>query len=366
MRMILKYAGYAASAVVLVAVSGCGIISDKAVEYKKTESRPSLEMPPALTLERENTLELPQGSEVSYVDYDRDSQQRGTVSRDSGVLDLPSGMQLHGSGDQRWLVVAQSAEVLWPVLRQFWADNGFKLSREAPRLGIMETDWAENRAAIPSDLIRRTIGRLIDFAYDSGYRDKYRLRLEPGESSRSTEIYISHQGVEEVSHNNTFVWQPRPSDPGLEAEMLKRLMVVLGADETVAEQKLIATDVAAPSMRLSTNDQGQAFIAYPAGFAQTWRQVGLALDHGGFTVEDRNREGGDYYIRYVGKDTAQGHLLSKLAFWRDTEAEKKQIYILHLEVNADATHITLLQEDRSNVEAQRAQSILNIVGEHLR
>jgi outer membrane protein assembly factor BamC len=351
----------------LVVLGGCGIISDKSVEYKKSQTLPTLEIPPPLTLSRDDELELPKGAEISYTDYDRDSQQRGTASRDSGVLDLPKGMRLRRDGNNRWLEVNENAEVLWPKLRQFWFDNGFKISREAPRLGIIETDWAENRAAIPSDLIRRTIGRILDFAYDSGYRDKYRMRLEPGENPASTEIYISHQGVEEVSHNNNFVWQPRPSDPGLEAEMLKRLMVVLGADEKVAETTIVGSgEVVAPKIKVEKDQAGQFFIAYPAAFAETWRQVGLALDHGGFTVEDRNREAGDYYIRYVGKETVQGRAISKLAFWRDREAETKRIYVLHLSTVGTQTHIHLLQEDKQAVEAARAESILQIVGEHLR
>jgi uncharacterized lipoprotein len=61
----------------------------------------------------------------------------------------------------------------------------------------METDWAENRAKIPQDFIRQSLGKFLDSLYSTSERDKFRTRLERTPSGE-TEIYISHRGMIEV------------------------------------------------------------------------------------------------------------------------------------------------------------------------
>src|SRR5690606_5562836 len=137
---------------------------------------------------------------------------------------------------QRWLVVGQAPEALWPRIKDFWQENGFLIDVDSPQTGIMETDWAENRAKIPQDFLRKTIGQIFDSLYSTGERDKFRTRLER-RADGVTEIYISHRGAEEEltgSDKETTVWTPRPADPGLEAEFLSRMMTYLGVEETRA------------------------------------------------------------------------------------------------------------------------------------
>jgi outer membrane protein assembly factor BamC len=351
----------------LTLLSACGIVSDKKVEYKKTRATNTLEVPPALALARKDDLAIPGGADVSYTDYERDAHTQGSATRTGNALDLPDGMQFKRDGNARWLSVAEAPQTLWPKVRQFWLDNGFELKREEARLGIMETGWKENRANIPSDVVRRTVGKLLDFAYDSGTRDRYKTRLESLEAG-TTDIYIAHQGVEEVSQNDSFVWQPRPSDPDLEAEMLTRLMVFLGAGKETAQQQMAQTEQTQvqQKLNLSRSQTGVPQIVYPAAFAQAWLQLGLALDRGGFTVKDRNRAAGDYYVRYVGKEIEEKRgFLSKLAFWRDSDAEKKKVYRLHLEQTANNSIIQVVAQDDKTPAAERAEQILTVLLEHL-
>src|SRR5213075_1846753 len=93
------------------------------------------------------------------------------------------------------------------------------------------------------------------------------------------------------------MWQPRPADPELEAEFLRRLMVKLGVP---AAQSAAAAAVTPdkPGSRVSTVNN-QPVLVIDDAFDRAWRRVGLALDRTGFTVEDRDRAQGLYFVRYV-------------------------------------------------------------------
>jgi outer membrane protein assembly factor BamC len=210
-------------------------------------------------------------------------------------------MRVVREGNQRWLVVPMPAEQLWPQLREFWTERGFNLVIDNAQAGVMETDWAENRAKIPQDLVRRTIGRVIDSLYDTGERDRYRTRIE--RNGATSEVYISHRGMTEEyagDRKEQTVWTPRPADPGLEAEFLTKLMVKLGTKEAAAREVVAKAASAPPSAAARARAvSGQPALQVDEGFDRAWRRVGLALDRGGFTVEDRDRAGGLYFVRYV-------------------------------------------------------------------
>jgi outer membrane protein assembly factor BamC len=200
--------------------------------------------------------------------------------------------------------VNQAPDRLWPTMREFWQESGFLVQMESPETGILETDWAENRAKIPMDALRKTLGKAFDSLYSTGERDKFRMRLEP--VAGGTEVYISHRGMIEVyatAEKDGTVWQPRPSDPELEAEFLRRLMLKLGVDQDRARAQVAslapgATGGAATASLVSMSAAGDA-LDVREGFDRAWRRVGLALDRGGFTVEDRDRSQGVFFVRYI-------------------------------------------------------------------
>ena len=169
---------------------------------------------------------------------------------------------------------------------------------ELPQAGVMETDWAENRAKIPQDFIRSTIGKVFDGLYSTGERDKFRTRLERNEDG-STEIFISHRGAIEVltgQMKDRTMWTARAADPELEAEFLARLMTRLGSDEKVAKATVAAAKAERPRALLEKDKSG-SYLKVDESFERTWRRVGLALDRVGFTVEDRDRTRGLYFVR---------------------------------------------------------------------
>ena len=280
-------------------LAGCGsVIPDSKVDYKtQGEAKGAkLDVPPDLSqIGRESRYALP-GVGVSANDFNnsRNAQRGNTVTNAVGDV------RLERVGSDRWLVVGRSVDQIYPIVRDFWKESGFTFTQENPVLGLLETEWAENRAKLPQDVIRRTLGKVLDGLYSTGERDKYRTQLEPL-TAQSTEIRISHRGMVEVYTSvvkDATVWQPRPSDPGLENEFLRRLMLKLGAPAQQADQAVAKANVPSTSAK-AENIAGQTSILLNEGFDIAWRRVGLALDRTGFTVEDRDRRTGTYFVRYV-------------------------------------------------------------------
>lgn len=161
-------------------------------------------------------------------------------------------VRIERDGNQRWLVVARPADQLWEPVRDFWMENGFVYTLENRDLGLLETDWAENRAKLPQDIIRQTIGKVFDGLYSTGERDKFRTRLER-RADGGTEIYVSHRGMVEVYSNtqkDQTIWQPRAADPELETEFLRRMMVKLGVTEEQSRAAAAAPLPTTPSARI--------------------------------------------------------------------------------------------------------------------
>jgi len=224
------------------ALSGCTTVSDTLsggkVDYKSasaTKKGPGLEVPPDLSQLTPDSRYVVPGLAVSANSY-QVAQPSANVTRPTAATVI-GDVRIERAGSQRWLVVNRSADKLWEPVREFWKESGFQLPIEQPELGILETDFAENRAKLPQDFIRNALGKVLDSLYSTGERDKFRTRLERT-ANGGTEIFISHRGMVEVvtgttgtSGSGSTVWQPRPADPELEAEFLRRLMVKLGVSQ---------------------------------------------------------------------------------------------------------------------------------------
>lgn len=217
---------------------------DRRPDYRESKVANRLEVPPDLTASTiDDTLAVPEinptGS-ASFSSYASERTGAGQVRTGDTVLPTPANMRIEHEGNRRWLLVEnQTPEQLWPKLKDFWTTNGLTLNRDDPRIGVMETGWAENRADVSGGVIRDVLRKFIDFAYSASTRDKFRLRLERAEGG-GTAVFLTHYGMQETTLGDergrkdittTTMWQPRPPDPELEAEMLNRLMIYLGASE---------------------------------------------------------------------------------------------------------------------------------------
>ena len=361
-----------------LAVSGCSVLPDsRKIDYKSsTKAVPTLEVPPDLSqVSRDDRFLVPDAAGKGSATYSAYSADRTPLAQaqNSTVLPQVDKVRVERSGNQRWLVVAATPDKLWDTVKDFWQETGFIVNIERPDAGVMETDWAEDRAKIGGDVIRNTVGKLLDSLYSTGERDKYRTRFEPGVEPGTTDIFISHRGMEEVytsSAKDDTRWQPRPPDPELEAEMLRRLMVRMGSDEKRAEAS-VASAKAEPRANLAKSDDGAGTLEVYERFDRAWRRVGLALDRVGFTVEDRDRSRGLYFVRYVDPEIdntkKDDGWVSKLAFWKGSEppASSKVQYRIYVSDAGPKSVVQVLSSEGGVDKSDTAKRILSLLLQQL-
>jgi outer membrane protein assembly factor BamC len=351
--------------VVLVLLASCSTLSadGKRIDYGAAAMQvPTLEVPPDLTTPAgDERNKVPQGdgeAVATYSDY-----SKGGVQSRVAVLPEVQGVHMERNVAQRWLVINDKAENVWPLVKAFWKESGLSIKSEEQAAGMMETDWVENRAKFPQAGFQNDNTELIDRGiYSVGERDQYHTRLERSKDGSSTEVYITHHGMEEVFSNDKRVsqWQARGSDPEKEAIMLQRLMVRFGSSEAravdalaethaapvsasvVAATKPVAVTTTEPAGTASLREiaDGNTIIVMNDPFDRSWRKVGLAIESSGLAVEDKDREKGIYYLRPIKIETGW---LDKLKFWKSSQDTNRR-YRLNVKDYGTSCEVTITDQ----------------------
>jgi len=354
-------------------LSGCSTISESLqgdkVDYKSAAKGASLDVPPDLTQLSRDTRYVVPGTAVTASGYQVGQTTQSVPTAATTVGDV----RIERAGNQRWLVVNRPADKLWTPVREFWQESGFLMTLDQENLGIMETDWAENRAKLPQDFVRATLGKLLDSMYSTGERDKFRTRLERTPSG-GTEIYISHRGMVEtvqearttgpVKSGDSTIWQPRPADAELEAEFLRRLMVKLGVSQEQSKS-LVASGTNRQTSRVA-NVNNVPVVQIDEGFERAWRRVGLALDRTGFTVEDRDRAQGTYFVRYVEPTANQKEPGFFAKMFSSPKAIPPLKYRIAVRSQGEATTVSVLNEQGVAEASANAQRIVQVIADDLK
>jgi outer membrane protein assembly factor BamC len=367
----------AALLVAATTLAGCKSaqeVLDNKVDYKSERVVQPLEIPPDLTAPQgDNRYVVPDGgpSSATFSGYQagrRDPRAPGTT-----LLPEFDSIRVERAGNQRWLVVQEAPEKLWPMVREFWLENGFLLKVELPEAGVMETDWAENRAKIPQGVIRDLLGKALDQMYSSSERDKFRTRLERAPDGKGTEIYVSHRGMQEVFTSareanvgtpGQTAWTSRPPDPELETEFMRRLMARLGARGDFGRQ--LAVDAPAFRASISKSSAGAETLQVLEPFDRAWRRVGLALDRVGFTVEDRDRQKGLYFVRYADPEAeSKDGFLTRL-FGSSADKVKPEQYRVQVRQDGGNSQVNVLNKAGAADSSRTASRILSLLHEQLK
>lgn len=354
---------------ILLGLGACSVFEPDRIDYKSSGRGVSLEVPPDLTqLPGQSRYVVPGGAVTAsgYQVTQAATAAAGTPTAASTIADV----HFERTGNERWLRVDRPADKLWSPVRDFWLESGFLMAIDQPNIGIMETDWAENRAKIPQDFLRATIGKALDSLYSTGERDKFRTRLERN-AQGGTDIFISHKGMEEVftsTQKDNTVWQPRPSSPELEAEFLRRLMVKLGVSQEESKALIAAKAQApaTPSARVVTANNAPT-VQLNEDFDRAWRRVGLALDRTGFTVEDRDRSKGVYFVRYIDPtiEKKEPGFFGKL-FGSATPPLPTSRYQVVVRSEAQASTVAVLDANGGPVPADAAKRIIQVIADELK
>lgn len=366
-------------AVALTSLAACSTVNFEPdrIDYKsanKAAKPQTLDVPPDLTqLQHDSRYQIPDSAKgtISATEYNAKQGQTAAAPQNQTVaVTAAGGMHIERDGNQRWLVVKQSPEVLWPQVKEFWQESGFLINIDQPAEGVMETDWAENRGKIAGDFLRDTLGKVMDSLWDTGERDKFRTRFERS-ADGTTEIYISHRGAEQVvtgAQKEGLAWTPRPSDPGLEAVFLTRLMARLSNEPALAAKSGAATAAEQQHAKLVTGPNG-GYVEVDEGFDRAWRRVGLALDRVGFTVEDRDRSQGLYFVRYVNevKDakTERGWFTQLFSFGSDKPVPAAK-YRVSVKENGATSRIVVFDSDGKPETSGAGEKILGLLNNQLK
>ena len=389
-------------------LGGCTVVGDwfshGETDYKGASKRTQpLEVPPDLTQLQKDSRYLPQGGVVTASDLSKGGAPgapAAAVAPAAPEVALAAAGNLHieRSGDLRWLSTKDAPESVMPKVRDYWLGKGYKLTVDEPKTGILETDWKENRTRVPSDsIVRNFLNSIVDNLSDTGARDRYRTRLER-RADGGTEIYVTHFGAtQELSgktdsvHTADVNWVPTKADPGAEAEQLSQMMLALaGLSDTNAA---VAADGSAsgPARTIPSSATGSAnggtgtngtarahIVAGQAGatlqvddnFDRSWRRIGLALDHGGFTVEDRDRAQGLYYVRYVdAKEAARDEpgFISKItSFFGMTGPSPVGKYRISIKAPGDTATVTVLNDQGQPDNGENAKRIVTLLADELK
>jgi outer membrane protein assembly factor BamC len=355
-------------------LSGCtGAFEGKKIDYKSAGKLPPLEVPPDLTSPGAGTrYTVPDAKpDNTFSKYEQGRTAPAAGAGPTEGVAPTERVRVERGGIQRWLVVRATPQQVWPLVKDFWQENGFLIAVEEQRNGWMETDWSENRAKIPVGGLTGFLNRALDAVSSLPERDKFRARLEPGAEPGTTEVYLSHKGMAEVYYrerDNNTRWQLRPSDTELEALMLSRLATRLGLDEVQTKAAVRAADASQPRASLASSGDA-TIVALTDPFDRAWRRVGLALDRVGFMVEDRNRADGVYFVKYQDPEAEAPKRsgVSKLAFWRSDEVVGPGQYRIKVAARAEGgTEVSVLSKDGVVEQTDTAKRILAVLVEQLR
>jgi outer membrane protein assembly factor BamC len=386
-------------------VAGCSTPSPTKIDYRSDgkAKQSSLAVPPNMMDETSDQRSLPpQGGETSLSAL-KQVQTDAPPSDTTQVLPQVPGMHIQRDGTESWLVIdSKTPDEVWPQVRRFWQEQGFLLVVDQRDKGVMETDWNETHQKISDGLVRNTLSWATGNSYVSAERNKYRTRLETSPAG-GTYVFISQKGLSEQlsgSNNDNTQWVPSPNDPALETEYLKRLMMTLAsakpgvpdaqiADEAEAKAKANATDakskgpdaaaaaVAAQNVAdsgrasgrsaSSSSDSGGQYtsteLTLSESYDRAWLRVGVALDRANFTVDDRDRTKGIYYVRYV---DPRDMTSDEQGFWNQIFHGRKEKVAKQYKLNVRAvtenqTRVAIV-DDGGQIDSSRpAREIMSLV-----
>ncbi|MEO6958504.1 MAG: outer membrane protein assembly factor BamC [Burkholderiaceae bacterium] len=354
-------------------LSGCSQMNqlmgrEEAVDYKSTVAGDPLSIPPDLTQANNDVRYKAPAGTATYSQYQQEQQARKSSGDADSVLPQTSGIKVMRDGDVRWLDIDKPAQDVYPKIVDFWGEQGFTLHSQDPKAGLMETDWAENRAKIPEGWIRSALGSILDQVFDSGERERFRTRIE--RVNGKTEVYITHDQMIETPTSpdtSTFKWVAGKEDPGLNAAMLARLVVFLGTDVQKARAMVAQAEKSSDQPQAIKTTAGQAELTLAEPFDRAWRRVGVAIDSAGFSVDDRDRAAGDYFIRYLDTDTGQkidqGNFMTRL-FGAKNTAEATP-YRIHVGAQGSGTAVTVLDQKGQRINSPTAQRIVAVLSTHM-
>jgi len=351
-----------------VIFTGCSSFGEKNVSDRTVITRApneNLEIPPDLIRPAVNDkYSLPASGEAKLSDFNGPDSRKFS-SENSSLLPLETDAYFINYGRFKVLLIERSPEEIWGSLKSFWIQNGFQIEKELPDLGFIETDWLESREKISDGIIRNTLGKIFGGMYDTGERNKFRMRVERTKAGFS-EISVVHKGLIQVVSDDRFdptiVWANRNSDQQLEELYLRRIINFVSGKEG---QNSKSFDVVKKSHSTLNRDDGNNFFELVLDFNEAWRSIGLILDRLGFEVEERLRKQGTYLIRYKRSDQEEKEkgFFAKI-FSSGKEQLDMNLYRIEIKKSGNVSQVSVYDHETSE-RTKSSQNILAVIYEQL-
>ncbi len=351
----------------LLGASACSTVDNfmdtsNRINYRNNKAVKLLDFPPDLTApEYDMAFTIPADGVVRASNVNNQTGSYTLDGRQINVLPKSLGIRSGGIANSRWLDVNSPAELLWPKLREFWRSVGISVKRDEPRIGIMETEWAENRAGLPMNWFHKALNGALQGAFDAGTRDRYRIRLEKP-SDQTTRIFLTHKGAEKIVSESGAGWELRPANHELEAELLNRLKAFLQGDTNAAKSsKLTTTATQSASLASLVTQDGHKVLQIHDNYKRAWVLTGVMLDRMGLVVEKRNQSAGIYTVTYRGddQDAEKRGFFSRIFGGRKTILIKGQEYQIHVQDSGKLSNVRVTDEEGKPLNDKQATQVLS-------
>ena len=349
--------------------TGCSLFGGKKNVSDPTvisrSSNKALEIPPDLITPAVNDkYSLPASGEARLSDFN-DLDSRKFSSENSNLLPIETEARLINYGGFKVLLIERSPEEIWGLLKSFWIQNGFQIEKEIPEVGFIETDWLESREKISDGIIRNTLGKIFGGMYDTGERNKFRMRVERTKAGFS-EISVVHKGLIQVASDDRFdptlVWANRNSDQQLEELYLRRIINFVSGKENQGSKSIEVVKKFTPTLK--GNDDNN-FVELVLNFNEAWKSIGLILDRLGFEVEERLKEQGTYLIRYkkLDQEEKEKGFFAKI-FSSDKERLDMNLYRIEIKNTGNVSKV-FVSDNETSERTKSSQNILAVIYEQL-
>lgn len=355
-------------ATALLGLTACSSGPD--LKYLDTRTTVNLEVPPDLTQAALNDkFEIPSNFSSSLSE---------TVNK-IPVLAQVESIKLEGTADFYWLAIDGRIENLYKTIKNFWASEGFALDIDEPVIGIMQTQWIiKEEGATTKE--KGFLAKL--FASDdlSASQDQYRTRIARDSDTDATRIYISHRGTQykhrlqtrQTEDDDPSKWAFRAPEPELEIEMLSRLMVYLGLEQTVVDQQVAGVKMFQPRVSIHTdNSENETFLLVRAVQQQTWNRLLHELDRLDIEVVNANPSSGlsgngVVLVKTVYETLEESEGLLSIFSSSEPMLVQKEVVLVVSEESHELTRISLETPDGEVEESAEGLEFLTMLFEHIR
>ena len=210
-------------------------------------------------------------------------------------------IRLHKLGELRWLYVESLPSSVWPLMKQFWSGSEYGIEVEDPNLGVIET-------------------RPIEF---EGNVSKFRVKVEHGIRSASSEVFISH-----LQQADAESWVRVDSDKNLEDSVLRAVLNFLSQSSSSQGTSLVALNLNLGQKAILKQDtSGSSYIEMNLEFPRAWAAVDRALKEAVISVKDLDRKNGVFYVAFSQKE--EKGFFGRLLDFNQSDAEQNfKIFVI--------------------------------------